>query len=79
MSFSQQQLRTFLTELAAQIDGGKTPTPEDIAAAVGIDLDVAREAFHLLADQGLLTGLGSAQAAVVRAQWLAPSIRADLG
>lgn len=79
MSISEQHLRTFLTELAAQIDGGRTPTPEGVAAAVGIDLDDARDVFRLLADQGLLTGLGTAQAPVVRAQWLAPSLRADLG
>lgn len=55
------------------------PTPEHVVAAVGIDLHDARDVFRLLADQGLLTGLGSAQAAVLRAQWLTPSVRADLG
>lgn len=44
MSISEQHLRTFLTELAAQIDGGRTPTPEGVAAAVGIDLEDARDA-----------------------------------
>lgn len=78
MSYSEQHLRMFLTELASQIDGGRRPTPEDVAGAVGIDPDDARDVFLLLADQGLLTGLGTAQAPVVRAQWLAPSLRADL-
>lgn len=75
MNITEEQLAAFIHELIKQVDEGRKPTADGVAAAVGIEIEDGRALIAGFAAKDYLAGLGTNEAAVVRVTSVSAELR----